>query len=787
MLRNYFKIAWRNLTKNKIYSIINIGGLTVGITVAILISLWIYDELSFNKNHQHYDRIVQVAQHQHVSNGIATFSALPMPVSAELRKTYGTDLPKVAASLRFGQFISYEDKIVSRLGNFTEPDFTDIITPEMIAGNANSLHDPGSILIAESLAKTLFGNTDALNKPVKLNNNSSQKVTGVYKDFPGNSRFSDMKFIAPVSVLVQNNFVYNNWQSSSFEIFALVNENSDQKEISSKIKDILYINSKDASKPELVLQPMSKWHLYQYKNGNLEEGRAQFVWLFGIIDALVLLLACINFMNLNTARSAKRAKEVGIRKTVGSLRIQLVWQFFSECLLVVLLSSVLAIVLAIGSLKWFSELAGKQLTIPFSDPGFWLAGAGFILITVLLSGSYPAIYLSSFKPVKVLKGVFRTGRFAGMSRKTLVVVQFTVSVALIIGTIQVYRQIQFAKNRPVGYSREGIISIPINNNDILNKYELFSNELLQSGLAENISRSSSPTTEINSSANNFDWRGKDPNTQAVFGTILIDPEYDDVLNWEILSGRNFSKQLATDSFAFILNEAAVRQMGLENPVGETVKWHDKNWQVIGVSKDMVMRSPFEKAVPTVFLMNVKERSFNVINIKLSASKSASSSMKNIEKVFKKYCPATPFEYDFSDDAYAYKFRAEERIGKLATLFASLAIFISCLGLFGLASYVAEQRTKEIGVRKVLGASVYNIGQLLSKDFVVLIIISCMIAIPVAWYYLDGWLSQYEYRSVISWWIFAAAGAGALTITLLTVGFHVIKAAIANPVKSLRTE
>jgi putative ABC transport system permease protein len=677
--------------------------------------------------------------------------------------------------------------VVTRTGIFADPELTDIITPQMIAGDPHSLTDPNSVLISESLAKTLFGKGDALNKSVKLNNTFTHKVTGIYKNMPGNSRFANMDFIAPVTLMAKEGYTSNDWRSSSYEIFALVNEQSNLKNVSGKIKDIQYVNTKDASRPILFLHPMSKWHLYEFRNGAVVSGRARFVWLFGIIDALVLLLACINFTNLNTARSGKRAKEVGIRKTVGSSRKQLIFQFFTECFLVVMLASVLAIMAAIMVLPFFSELAGKQLVFPFGQASFWLAGATFILITVLLAGSYPALYLSSFKPIKVLKGVFRSGRASSLSRKSLVVVQFTVSIALIIGTLQVYRQIEHARNRPVGYDRSGLVTIPMNNPDIFNAFEAFKNELLTANLVNNISRSSSSTTQISSSANNFDWKGKDPNAQAVFGTILIDPEYAETVKWEIITGRNFSKQLATDSFAVILNESAAKLMDLQDPLGEMVKWHDKNWEVIGIAKDMVMRSPFDKNVPTVFLMNDKERSFNVIHLKLQPVEAAGKSIAAIEKVFKKYCPAVPFEYRFTDDAYSAKFSGEVRIGKLAAVFTSLAIVICCLGLFGLASYVAEQRTKEIGVRKVLGASVFNIWKMLSKDFVVLVIISCLVAIPIAWYFLDGWLEQYEYRSAMTWWVFLLSGVGALMVTLLTVSFRVIKAAMANPVKSLRTE
>ena len=787
MIKNYFKIAWRSVTRNRVYSFINIGGLAVGMAVAISIGLWIYDELSFNKNHAHYDRIVQVLQHQQINNETATFAALPLPLTTELRNKYGSDFKDVAAIATFEQFIAYKDKVFTKLGSFSEPSFPDILTLEMIKGDRNSLGDPSSILISETLAKIIFGSEDPLNKPVKINNNFTLQVTGVYKGLPKNSRFYDVQFIGPISIMVKNGFVADNWQSSSFEIYALLKERMNEKDVSFKIKNLLYENSKDASKPVLSLHTMSKWHLYEFKNGALTAGRMQFVWLFGIIGAFVLILACINFVNLSTARSGKRAREVGIRKTIGSARRQLIYQFFSESFLVVLISCILAMMLVIITIPWFNDLADKQLTIPVNDVNFWLTGMGFILVTVLLSGSYPALHLSSFNPIKVLKGTFKMGRLAAIPRKLLVVMQFTVSVTLIIGTILVFRQIEYAKNRPIGYSRERLLTLPLNNPEIFTHYQKFKNDLLAANVVEQVSRSSSNTTSISSSANNLDWKGKDPNTQAEFGTILIDPEYAEVVKWELSAGRNFSSQFVSDSMGFIFNETAIRLMGLKQPVGEQVKWHGKTWNIIGVAKDMVMRSPFEKSMPTVFLMDNKERSFNVINIKLKGDAGATESVKKIETIFKKYCPAAPFDYRFADNEYEAKFNSEERIGKLAALFASLAIFISCLGLFGLASYITEQRTKEIGVRKVLGASVYNLWKMLSKDFAGLVIIGCLISVPIAYFLMSEWLQMYEYRTNIDWWIFAMAIGMAILISVLTVSFHSVKTASVNPVKSLRTE
>jgi ABC-type antimicrobial peptide transport system permease subunit len=786
MIRNYFKIASRNLVKNKAYSFINIIGLALGMAVAMLIGLWVYDELSFDKYHQNYDRIVQVMEHANVGDGISTASSLPMPLSAELRTKFGNDFEKVASTLTYEQVVSFEQNAFTKPGCYAEPEFTDIISLQMLKGTKVGLNH-NSILISESLAKAVFGDVDPVNKIVKLNNSFTQQVAGVYKDMPKNTRFYDLQFIAPIDLLFSNGSSTDNWYSNSFQIYALLPPNGTIEKISSKIKNALYEHNNDATKPALFLYPMEKWHLYEFKNGTVVGGKLEFVWLFGIIGLFVLLLACINFMNLSTARSEKRAKEVGIRKAIGSKRWQLIGQFFSESLLVSGISFILSLLLVQLILPFFNDVADKEMSILWANPLFLLLAIGFSLFTGLLAGSYPALYLSSFQPIKVLKGVsFRIGRFASLPRKSLVVVQFTVSTTLIIGTIVVFQQIQHAKNRPIGYNRNGIMSIPFNSSEIPN-YTAFRNEIISTKAVVDMTAASNPTTGIWSSADNLDWKGKDPNRQEVFGTVLIDPNFGNVVEWKIKEGRTFSSQFSTDSLSFVFNEAAIKQMGLKNPIGEIVKWHGKNWKIIGVVKDMVMKSPFEPTVPTVFLMNDKERSFNVINFKLAAKTPVAEAVQKIGTVFKKFAPNSAFNYRFADEEYAKKFAEEERIGKLATFFTILAIFISCLGLFGLAAFVAEQRTKEIGIRKVLGATVANLWQLLSKDFVLLVIISLFIASPIAYYFMNNWVHKYTYHTEISWWIFAVSGLSALAITLLTVSFQAIKAALMNPIKSLKSE
>jgi ABC-type antimicrobial peptide transport system permease subunit len=494
-------------------------------------------------------------------------------------------------------------------------------------------------------------------------------------------------------------------------------------------------------------------------------------------------------MNLSTARSEKRAREVGIRKAMGSVRSQLMKQFLSEALIVAGLSFLLAIALVQFNLSWFNLIAGKKINILWTNPIFWTAGVTFIFFTGMLAGSYPALYLSSFNPVKVLKGSFRIGRLAAIPRKALVILQFTVSIILIIGTIVVYRQVQFAKNRPVGYTVENLLQVQINSPEFQKNYNVFSDEVKNTGVVSDVAESASPVTSIWSTNTGFTWKGKENTTETEFSTISVSQEYGKAIGWQFIAGRDFSKELATDSSGFVINEAAARLMGLKNPVGETVEWDqvkDKRFRILGVVKDMVMESPFKPASPTIFFIYQRD-GMNCMFLKLNSQISAVNALAKIEAIFKKINPATSFEYSFVNDEFNKKFAAEERVGKLAGLFALLAIMISCLGLFGLASFVAEQRTKEIGVRKVLGASVFTVWRLLSKEFIVLVFVSLSIAAPIAYYFMHNWLRNYPYRTSLSWWIFAASALGALIITLLTVSFQAIKAAIANPVKSLRTE
>jgi len=794
MLKNYLKTAWRNLLRNRASSFINISGLAIGMAVAVLIGLWIYDELSFNKNFKNHNRIAKVIQNVSNNGEVQTWMSVPYPLAEELRKNYGSDFKQVVLSTGINDHIlSHDDKKLTKSGAFFEKNAPELFTMKMLRGNLNSLSDPSSIILSASSARAYFGNDDPLNKVMKIDNQMTVKVSGVYEDFPRNSSFADVNFMSTWNLLYNGTpwikTMEDPWRPNAFVVYVQLTDNADVNKVSAKIKDVKLkkVNAQLAKKkPALFLQPMDNWHLYsEYKNGVNTGGAIQYVWMFGIIGVFVLLLACINFMNLSTARSEKRAKEVGIRKTVGSLRKQLILQFFNESLLTVFFSFVLALTLAQLTLPFFNTVADKTMSIPWSSPLFWIMGIGFTLFTGLIAGSYPAFYLSSFKPVKVLKGTFKAGRFAAIPRKVLVVLQFTVSVTLIIGTIIVYRQIQFAKDRPVGYTREGIVTIPMITDNVHNHFTAVKDELVHAGVIVSMTESGSPTTGVWNSSSGFSWPKKDPNLSIDFGNVSVAWDYGKTVGWTIKEGRDFSKEFGSDSSAFIINEAAAHFMGLEKPIGETVTWFGTPFTVIGVVKNMVMNSPYDEVRPVIY--NLSNEAGGVILAKINPNSSTKDALSNIEKVFKKFNPEQPFEYRFTDEEYAKKFGNEERIGKLAGFFAALAIAISCLGLFGLTSFVAEQRKKEIGVRKILGASVFNLWTLLSKDFVTLVLISFLVAIPMAYYFMHNWLQNYQYRTAMSWWVFLAAGCGALTITLVTVSFQSIKAALTNPVKSLRTE
>ncbi len=807
MLRNFFRIGWRNLLKNRGYSFINVGGFAVGMTVVMFIGLWVYDELSFNKYHKNYNEIAQVwscsidPEKQVITGG----ESIQYPVSITLRNNYSRYFKHVLIAWWPGDHtLSTDDKKFSRKGEFIESGAAEMLSLKMLQGSYESLNSAACIIISKSTARSIFGNDNPINKTLSIDGRKDVLVTGIYEDIPKNNRFSNIEFFSSwASWLSFNEWAREkktDWDNRPFNIYVQLQPGVTMATANAAIKDLYsknvpadFYKTMEKYKPFVQLIPMSTWHLYsEFKNGKPSGGRITYVWLFGTIGIFVLLLACINFINLSTARSEKRGREVGVRKALGSGKSQLILQFLSESMMVVIMAFLLSIGLVVLLKGLFNTLADKSIELPFGSPVFWISAMLFIGITGFIAGIYPAFYLSSFHPAKVLKGVFRSGRFSALPRKVLVVVQFTVSLVLIIGTLIVYQQIQFARNRPIGYSRNNLISLGMSDSNYKSKLGILKTELLRSGVVSEIAASSSPLTAIWNLTSGYKWPGKDPNLDAEFAICNVTPNFGKTVGWQFASGRDFSEDLKTDTTdAIIVNEAAVKYMGLKDPVGQKLtdidEFGKEKWSrtIIGVVKDLIMESPYDPVVPTLYYFN--KYASSILHLKINPAMPATAALQKIEGILSKIIPTALFDYKFVDEEYARKFSQEERIGKLSGVFSGLAIFISCLGLLGLASYVAERRTKELGIRKVVGASIFSLWKMLSKDFVVLVVISCLIAIPIAYYFLDDWLKNYQYRTSISWWVFFVAGTGALAITLLTVSFQAVKAAMMNPVKSLRSE
>jgi putative ABC transport system permease protein len=807
MYKSYFKIGWRNLLRNKGYSLINIGGLAIGMMVAILNGLWIWHEFSYNKYYDNYERIAQVVEVglNLEGGGISKGGTMTYPLGTELIEKRSEQFKRIARTT-FPQekiLTAGEIKITSR-GLYVDQSAPELFSFKMIRGTHKALTEMQSVMLAQSMATSLFGSQDPINQSIRINNKTDVTVTGVFEDFPQNTEFSEIKFFAPWSLyLAENKWIeeraLTDWRNHFLKIYVEIEEGNTFEIVSSQIKSALQFAPVDLEsalkrKAELDLYPMHDWHLYPLwlRTGSMEP--VLMLKLLGAIGVFVLTLACINFVNLSTARAEKRAKEVGIRKTIGSVRSQLVNQFFSESFLVVVFSFILAIALTVLVLPGFNEIAFKNIEMPWHNGWFWLISLVFVLFTSLLAGFYPALYLSSFNPIRALKGTFRVGRFASLPRRVLVVFQFSISVILIIGTVVVYRQIQYAKDRPVGYDREGLIMMRKRSDDFKGKYEVLRNELKNTGAVFEVSESMGPVTEIYSGNGGWDWKGRNPEDDKSFATLSVSHLHGKTVSWQFVQGRDFDLNTASDSLGIIINESALQRMNLQEPIGEPISWtwwSDKSkvlhYKILGVIKDMVMDSPYAPAQPTIFYLKGHNGNPSWINIKINPQVSVSEALPKIESVFKKVIPTVPFEYKFADEEYAAKFGKEERIGNLAFIFAVLAIFISCLGLLGLASFVAETRTKEIGIRKVLGASVAGLWRMLSKDFVWLVLISCLVATPLAYYLMNGWLQKFMYRTDISIWVFVVTGVGAMSVTLLTISYQAIKTALMNPVKSLRSE
>jgi ABC-type antimicrobial peptide transport system permease subunit len=803
MLKNYLKIALRNLHRSKIYSLLNIAGLALGMAVALLIGLWVADEFNTNKNFGHYDRIVQLLQNGRQDGRAFTNHAVPVPLVEQLRKEYSDDFATVAMmSETGGHMLGFGDHNFGTEGcRYAEPGIIGLLPIKMISGGPNLLDAPASLIIDQSLAKSLFGNEDPLNKIIRVDNRQTMRVTGVFQNFPQGSVFG------PGSVFQQIHLIMSwsqyaldypdiknaegHWNYNPFIAYALLTDHADIDKVSARIRHLLKDHGR-TDDPEVVLYPMSKWHLYDFKAGRLEGGAIKFVRMFGFIGLFVLLLACVNFMNMSTARSGRRAKEVGIRKAVGSLRVQLISQFLGESMLICCISLALALLIAQISLPAFNNIANKSIAIPWTNSIFWLVVAGFTLTTGLIAGSYPAFYLSSFSAINVLKGTIKPGRYAALPRKILVVLQFTVSIALIIGTLIVSGEIQYARNRPMGYAYHGVIGVFRSTPQLHQNYDVIRNVLLGNGSVADVALSSSPTSMVFGGIGGLVWPGKDPAFDDNFGYVHVSQNWGRTIGWQTIQGRDFSRDFPSDSSALIVNETAVKYMGLQHPVGTIIRRPDgpnpgKPYHIIGVIRDMMMQSPFENVIPTIFSMEAPAPELGIITIKLNPSLPMAAALARVAPVFKTYNPASSFDFWDNEQRFGWNFILEDRVGVLTRIFAGMAILISCLGMFGLSSFTAERRTREIGLRKVLGASAPRLWSLLTREFVLLVGLAFFIALPISYFFMHQWLQQYAYRVSISPWIFLLTLAGALLITLLTVSFQSIRASLANPVKSLRSE
>jgi putative ABC transport system permease protein len=785
MIKNYFKIAIRNLFRHKAFSLINISGLAIGMASTIFILLWMYNQWSYDTFHTHKDRIYELWNKGN-GNKITCWNATPQPLAPTLMK----DFPEVEYAIRVNEgqksLFSYGEKRLITKGSIVDPAFLKVFSFPLIEGSSETvLKDVFSLVITEELAKKIFGNENPMGKTLKVDNEDNFTITGILKDIPANTRFQT-EYLMSWEYMKYKKQENSLWASNSTMTYALLKPNATLASITPKLKDLRRQYEKDNKTDDFFLYPMSRWRLHsQFVNGVEDGGLTTVIKFAGILAFFILLIACINFMNLSTARSEKRAKEVGIRKVVGAQKGALMRQFIGESIILSSIAGVFALLIVFLLLPTFSKFVYMDIIFEYKNPVFWLYFIGFTVLTGVLAGLYPAFFLASFQPVSVLKGTFKTVNALITPLKALVVMQFTFAIVLIVGTIIVQQQIVLGLNRDAGFSKDNLIYHDLNG-DIPKNYQSIKSELLASGAVTTMCKTLSPITEGWSSTKGMEWTGKNVDDKTLIDRFSVDDNATKTLGFQLLQGRDFDlSAYPTDSSAVLLNETALRTMNLKEPIGQIITDGNTQWHVIGVIKDFLLRNPFKPANPTV--IQGAKRELSIVHIKLNNQMSMSENLKKVETVFKKYNSEYPFNYKFVDEEYAKKFEKNQRMGQFGTLFSGLSIFISCLGLFGLATYMAENRIKEIGVRKVLGASVGSIIALLSKDFIKLVGIAIIFATPVAYYLTNKWLQDFPYRINISWWIFALAGAMALLIALLTVSFQAVKAAVANPVKSLRTE
>jgi putative ABC transport system permease protein len=787
MIKNYFKIAIRQLVRNKGYSFLNIFGLSLGMACAMLILLWVNDEFRYNKVHKNYSSLYQVMENQSYEGKTYTFAALPGKFGPAIKQ----ELPEIKYSARADwgsrRLFSLGDKSIYERGYFTDPDFLKMFSFRLIKGDtATLLTDPASIVITDKMAEKFFGKEDAIGKTLKVENDKVYTIAGIVEE-PSPSSTLKFSWLASFKIYEDKNQWLQEWGNNGIQTFVEIRQGTDPKEVNKKLHN--FISQKDTTtiaKP--FLWSINDWRLRNnFEEGKQTGGRIIVVRIFLIIGIIIIIIACINFMNLATARSEQRAREVGVRKAMGAGRGMLIRQFFSESIIMSLAAMLIAALIVWLVLPAFNTLVEKKLTFDLTNPVVW---AGLPLIAIvcgLLAGTYPSLYLSSFNPVTVFKGL-RIGKNSIITyvRKGLVVTQFVISIILIISTIIIYRQLQHVKDRNLGYKKENVLLTSLNGN-MKEHIPAIHDQLMATGVVENASASNSRVLNIGSSSGDFEWKGKTPGSELLVTMEWVSPQYIPAMGMQLKSGRNFYDDIASDSSTIIINETFARIIGKEDPVGDIITQDEGRTKLLiaGVIKDFVYNDMYRKPDPLILFCDTSQ--VNMLQVRLKANQDITKALGKIEAVIKANAPGYPFEYRFLDQEFDNLFKSEAMIGKLSRLFAMLTILISCLGLFGLAAYTAERRTKEIGIRKVLGATVASVVGLLSKDFLRLVTLASLIAFPLAWWAMSEFLQGFAYRISIQWWVFAIAGILAVIIALLTVSFQAIKAAIANPVKSLRTE
>jgi putative ABC transport system permease protein len=786
MFANYLKTTIRNLWKNKGYSSLNIFGLAIGIACAALIFLWVEDEVNYNDYYSNKENLYKIKDHQTYDGTTFTFDATPGPLAAGIT----SEIPGIKATSRytFGNqlLFSVGDKNINEPGNYVDSSFLKMFQLEFLKGNPSTAFSQlNSLVISEKMALKFFSTTDVLGKPIKVNNKEDYFITGVTKDLPENVTLK-FEWLAPFqNYQNQNNWLLD-WGNNGVATFVETEPNANIAAINKKLYNYLDTKGKDLN-AKFELYPMSRWRLYDsWQNGKEVEGRIKYVKLFSLIAWIILIIACINFMNLSTARSEQRAKEVGVRKVLGAGKNKLILQFIGESLMMAFLSAIFSVVLIFLALPSFNGLVEKHLSMGLGNPYHIGALILIALICGVVAGSYPAFYLSSFNPVKVLKGLkIKTSGSAGFIRKGLVITQFAVSIILIISTLIIFQQVQHVKNRDLGYNKNALIYTSVQGN-LKSNFNVVQNDLKATGAVEDAALSTSTILNLGSNTGGFNWQGKDPNKQILITVESASPDYISTMGLKLKEGRNFYPDIKADSGNVIINETLAKIINNKNIIGSLItRDGNENYTVVGVMNDFVYNDMYAQGAPLMLFADTSN--VNILSIRIRSSVPTKDALSKIESVIKKDNPGYPFEYKFVDESFAKQFSTETLIGKLAMVFSILAIFISCLGLFGLAAYTAERRTKEIGIRKVLGASARGLAGLLSKDFLKLVAISCLIAFPLAWWMMNNWLESYAYRIKINWAIFLAAGLLALVIALLTVSFQAVKTAMANPVKSLRSE